>query len=113
MRRLLIFLTLVAALLTGVVTHASAADQPIAGQATLVGGRPLPQWGVLPLLTEGGFSGLYPVLGVPGEFWTLSDRGPNGDTFTVGAAAGTPTVYIEYGTGRPAAPCKFLFLGCD
>src|SRR5262245_61769841 len=41
-------------------TAATATDQPIAGQATLVG-KKLPPWGrMLPRLTE-GFSGLYPV----------------------------------------------------
>ncbi len=78
-----------------------AADQPLAGQATLVGGQPLPAWGTFPVLTEGGFSGLFPVPGEEGTFWTVSDRGPNGDTFDVSgvtrrpffAPAFTPSIY--------------------
>ncbi|MGH9281259.1 MAG: esterase-like activity of phytase family protein, partial [Acidimicrobiales bacterium] len=54
-----------------------------------------------PRLVEGGFSGLFPVEGAPGEFWTVSDRGPNGDTFNVGddvrrpfqSPAFTPSIY--------------------
>lgn len=98
MTRVLILVAIVSATL---VPAAFAADQPVAGQATLVDAQPLPPWGVLPTLVEGGFSGLYPVKGVPGQFWTMSDRGPNGDPFTVGTEARrpflspgfTPTIY--------------------
>ena len=72
----------------GTTTNASAADQPIAGQATLVDGRPLPQWG---------------VARANGNFAVVDDN-----DFQVGAAAGTPTLYLEYGTGKPAAPCQHL-----
>jgi hypothetical protein len=43
-----------------------------------------------------------------GNFATVDDN-----DFQVGAAAGTPTVYIEYGTAKPAAPCRFVIVGCD
>lgn len=59
----------------------SAADQPLAGSATLVNQANLPKAPTLPQFLEGGFSGLYPVTGEPNHFWTVSDRGPNGDTF--------------------------------
>lgn len=89
-----------AALLLNQPTPSRAADEPIASEATLVGAQPLPVWGVLPQLEEGGFSGLYPV-GIPGQFWTVSDRGPNGDTFSANgqtwrpflAPAFAPTIY--------------------
>jgi hypothetical protein len=58
MRRRLAFTAIIAVLLAGTANLAIAADQPIAGQATLVDAQPLPKWGVLPVLTEGGFSGL-------------------------------------------------------
>ncbi len=101
MRRLLVTATVTALLIGVTAATVRAADQPIAGQATLVDARPLPAWGVLPILSEGGFSGLYPVPGVPNQFWTVSDRGPNGDTFTVGdttrrpffSPAFTPSIY--------------------
>jgi hypothetical protein len=102
MRRRLVFTAIIAMLLLGTPALAGDADQPLAGQATLVGMRPLPRWGVLRVLQEGGFSGLFPVLGVPGQFWTLSDRGPNGDTFVDASGATrrpffspafTPTIY--------------------
>lgn len=80
---------------------ALAADQPVAGEATLVGGQALPTYGALPAHTEGGFSGLFPVANQPGQFWTISDRGPNGDTFSAEGAtrrpffapAFTPSIY--------------------
>jgi hypothetical protein len=63
--------------LTPAMAH--AADQPLVAEATLVGAQDLPAWSTLPVYKEGGFSGLHPVAGEPGHFWTVSDRGPNGE----------------------------------
>jgi hypothetical protein len=76
-----------------------AADQPLAGSATLVNQANLPKVATLPQFVEGGFSALYPVTGEPNHFWTVSDRGPNGDTFGTPvkrpfpAPAFTPSIY--------------------
>jgi len=94
------FAVLVAGLLLAHATLSRAADQAIASQAILASAQPLPVWGVLPQLEEGGFSGLFPV-GIPGQFWTVSDRGPNGDTFPASgqtwrpflSPAFAPTIY--------------------
>jgi hypothetical protein len=39
-----------------------------------------------------------------GNFATVDDN-----DFEVGAAAGVPTVYVEYGSRKPATPCPFAF----
>ena len=89
MRTLLRALLLVSVFVLAGTPPLLAADQPVAAEASLANGQPLPVWGVLPQLEEGGFSGLFPV-GIPGQFWTVSDRGPNGDTFTVGSQTRRP-----------------------
>lgn len=102
--------SLVLGLVLGIATSTLAADAPVAGEAVLANAQPLPGWGVLPQLVEGGFSGLFPV-GIPGQFWTVSDRGPNGDPFTAGtetrrpflSPAFTPTIYrieVDPSTGQ-------------
>ena len=58
---------------------ALAADQAQVTTATLANGQPLPRIATLPQFSEGGFSGLYPVTGEPNHYWTVSDRGPNGE----------------------------------
>lgn len=86
-----------AAMTSGV---ASAADQPISGQATLTNAAPLPRWPNLGQYVDGGFSGLSPVPGTPGDYWTVSDRGPNGEPAAANgnrrpfmAPGFTPTIY--------------------
>ncbi len=79
----------VAAALFLVSAPLGAADRPVASDATLVEAQALPKHPSLPQFEDGGFSGLYPA-NRPGAFWTMSDRGPNGDTFNVGAETRRP-----------------------
>jgi hypothetical protein len=81
--RSVLFLSVAALAVTALVTSAGAADRPVVTEATLSNGQPLPKLATLPQYFEGGFSGLYPVAGEPNHYWTISDRGPNGDTFTI------------------------------
>jgi hypothetical protein len=75
---------------------AGAADQPVAGQATLSNAAPLPKWPTLQQYVDGGFSGLSPVPDTPGDYWTVSDRGPNGEPT---AANGTRRPFMAPGFG--------------